>query len=184
MKKKFCHLADHLSIEDLRRRMSESVSIEQFRRYQVIFIRLTSPEMPVSRVAELCSVAYRTVTQWTWLYNRLGPDGYVLSGRGGRRHSHLSADAEKALLDGLAAKAGKGLVITVLSVKKASEKAVGYELPKDYAYDLLNRHGWRKVMPRTHHPKKDLERQETFKKTFRNSWKPPERAFPNRHPGD
>jgi len=184
MKNKVCAVAGHLSAGDLRTMMSGAVSVEQFRRYQVIFIRLTSPEMPVSRVAELCSVSYRTVTQWTWLYNRLGSDGYVLSGRGGRRHSHLSADAEKALLDGLAAKAGKGLIITVLSVKKASEKVVGRELPKDYAYDLLNRHGWRKVMPRTHHPRKDMESQEAFKKTFRNSWNPPGKAFPNRHPGD
>lgn len=184
MRNKSCPVAEHLSADELRTKMSEASSIEQFRRYQVIFLRLTSPETPVSRVAELCSVAYRTVTQWTWLYNNLGPEGYVLSGRGGRRHSHLPEDAEKALLGGLASKAGNGQVVTVLSVKKAAEKLVGHELPKDYAYDLLHRHGWRKVMPRTHHPRRDSDKQEAFKKTFRNSWMPPAKASRNRQRED
>src|SRR5215470_3519082 len=32
-------------------------------------------------------------------------------------------------------------------------------------YNLLHRHGWRKLMPRPFHPKRDLAAQNTFKKT-------------------
>jgi hypothetical protein len=32
-------------------------------------------------------------------------------------------------------------------------------------YDLLARHGWRKLMPRPFHPKRDVAAQDAFKKT-------------------
>ena len=32
-------------------------------------------------------------------------------------------------------------------------------------YNLLHRHGWRKLMPRPFHPKRDLAAQNAFKKT-------------------
>lgn len=165
---------DHLSSEELHKMMAGADSIEQLRRYQVIYLRLTEPTMPVSKVANLCAVAYRTVTQWTWYYNKHGVDEYILSGKGGRRNFHLSEDAEKALLATLSEKAQKGFIITALAVKKAAEKLIGHELPKDYAYDLMRRHRWRKVMPHTHHPKKDPQAQEAFKKTSRPCWIPPE----------
>lgn len=175
MKKKSDSLiVGHLSNEALEDRMKNADTIEQFRRWQVIFLRQNNPSMPVVQVAQICAVAYKTVTQWTWLYNHNKPDDYLLSGRGGRRYGHLSEDAETKLLDSLKEKAAKGHVVTVLAVKKAAEKEVGHELPKDYAYDLLHRHNWRKVMPHTHHPKRDEDAQEAFKKSFRISWIPPE----------
>lgn len=175
-------VAGHLRAEDLERKMKEAESIEQYRRWQVIFLRQSNPSMPVGKVAKLCAVAYRTVTQWTWLYNNNKPEDYVLSGRGGRRYGHLSEDAEIKLLQNLKEKAGKGHLITVLAVKKTAEKEVGHELPKDYAYDLLHRHKWRKIMPHTHHPKKDGQAQEAFKKTSRIFWLPPESDCPVRSP--
>lgn len=175
MRKTSSAVVNHLSAEDLRKRMSEAFSIDQFRRYQVIYLRLSSPELSVSKVAELCSVAYRTVTQWTWLYNTYGVEEYTLAGRGGRRNAHLSEEDEIKLLESLRGKADNGQVVTVLKVKKAAEKVIGRELPKDYAYDLLHRHRWRKVMPHTHHPKKDAGAQEAFKKTTRHYWLPPEK---------
>jgi hypothetical protein len=32
-------------------------------------------------------------------------------------------------------------------------------------YNLLHRHGWRKLMPRPFHPKRNLAAQDAFKKT-------------------
>lgn len=165
----------HLIAEELQQRMKDSDCIEQYRRYQVIFLRQTKPELPVSTVALMCAVAYRTVTQWTWYYNKYGVEQYILSGKGGRRNCHLSESAEIELLNSLAGKAKKGHVIIALSVKKAAEKIIGHELPKDYAYDLMHRHRWRKIMPHTHHPKKDQTAQETFKETSRTCWIPPEK---------
>lgn len=180
MKKGVLVIRNILSADELQRRMKESDSIEQFKRYQVIFLRLTNPDMPVGQVAQTCGVAYRTVTQWTWYYNHSKIEDYLLAGRGGRRRSHLSEENEIKLLSCLCQKAEKGQIITVQAVRKAAEGAVGHELPKDYAYDLLHRHKWRKIMPHTHHPKKDAEKQEAFKKTSRTFWLPPEKNCPKR----
>jgi Winged helix-turn helix len=38
-------------------------------------------------------------------------------------------------------------------------------------YRLLNRHGWRKLVPRPVHPKANKEEQEQFKKTLRRRLK-------------
>jgi transposase len=175
MRKSGSIVVNHLSIEELRDRMSACESIEQFRRYQVIFLRKSEPELPVAKVAQLCTAAYRTVTQWTWQYNKLGPDEYILSGKGGRRRCLLPEAEETALLERLSAKAEKGQIITALSVKKAAEKVLDRNLSKDYAYDLLHRHRWRKIMPHTHHPKQNPEKREAFKKTSRICWLPPEK---------
>ncbi len=176
MRKSGSVIADHLSVEELQVRMSGACSIDQFRRYQVIFLRLSEPELSVGKVAQLCAVAYRTVTQWTWQYNKFGPDEYILSGKGGRRRGLMPEHKEIALLARLSEKAQKGQVITALAVKKVAEKALGRDLPKDYAYDLLHRHRWRKIMPHTHHPKQNPETREAFKKTSRTCWLPPENS--------
>lgn len=169
-------VAAHMNQEELLLRMKKADCIEQLKRYQVIYLRLTNPDMSVSQIASLCGVAYRTVTQWTWYYNRHGAEKYMLSGKGGRRNAHLSEEEEISLLNTLHGKAEKGYIVTVQAVKKAAEKLIGHELPKDYAYDLLHRNKWRKIMPHTYHPNRDAEKQESFKKTSKSFWLPPEKS--------
>ena len=60
----------------------------------------------------------------------------------------------KALLARFAKAAGAG----------AYEKAIGHETSKSTIYNLLARHGWRKLMPRPFHPKRDIAAQDAFKK--------------------
>jgi Winged helix-turn helix len=42
-----------------------------------------------------------------------------------------------------------------------TKKSSLFEVP----YNLLHRHGWRKLMPRPFHPKRDLAAQNALKKT-------------------
>ena len=39
-------------------------------------------------------------------------------------------------------------------VKNAYEEKVGHSIGKGQIYKVLNRHGWRKVLPRSKHPNK------------------------------
>ena len=50
-------------------------------------------------------------------------------------------------------------------LKAAYETAIGHETSNSTVYNLLARHGWRKLMPRPFHPKRDLAAQNAFKKT-------------------
>jgi transposase len=170
-------MAAHLTQDELKQRIKDSDCLEQIKRYQVVLMRLQHPARAVGEVAGLCGVSYKTVTQWTWLYNAEGPEALLLKGgRGGRRNALMGEEQESSMLEDLRGKAEKGRIITVASVRQAAERLLGRKLPKDYAYDMLHRHQWRKVKPHTHHPKKDAASQEAFKKTSRIFWLPPGRS--------
>lgn len=166
---------EHLSNEELSNRVRESTCLEQQRRWQAVYLRQAHPGMTVGNVAKTCGVAYRTVTQWTWGYNKHGPEWLEAKKRGGRRRGLMACEEESAFMEGLRHDAQDASHVTAAKVKSAAERRLGRELPKDYAYDLLWRHGWRKVMPRAHHPKADRQRREDFKKNSRKCWTPPQK---------
>jgi transposase len=61
--------------------------------------------------------------------------------------------------------AGAGEMLNIHDLKTAYEKAIGHSTSDSTVYNLLHRHGWRKLMPRPFHPKRDLAAQNAFKKT-------------------
>jgi transposase len=63
------------------------------------------------------------------------------------------------------------LIATVAEIWQAFEKRVGHHVDDSTIYRLLNRHGWRKLMPRPRHPKADPQEQEQFKKKFQRRLK-------------
>lgn len=89
-------------------------------------------------------------------------------GRGGRRHQYLTVEEEDELLKVFFDKAREGGVLVVSEIKSAYEKKVGRTVNKTTVYRMLERHGWRKIAPRPHHPKADPEVQEVFKKNSRS----------------
>lgn len=90
-------------------------------------------------------------------------------GRGGRRRQNLTVEEEDALLKGFFDKAKEGGVLVVSEIKRAYERKVGRPVNKTIVYRMLERHGWRKIAPRPHHPKADPEARDAFKKNSRFS---------------
>ena len=72
---------------------------------------------------------------------------------GGNRRN-MSFEEEDALLEPFRQKASQGQVIEVTEIKAAYEAAVGHTIGGSQIYYVLRRHGWRKIMPRSRHPKK------------------------------
>ncbi len=72
---------------------------------------------------------------------------------GGNRRN-MSFEDEAALLEPFHQKAELGQIVEVSEIKAAYEKAVGHTIGGTQIYYVLRRHGWRKVMPRSKHPKK------------------------------
>jgi transposase len=91
---------------------------------------------------------------------------------GGRRRFLLTIDEETAMFVPLENLASKGLIKTSNDIRKVIEEKVGKVVSDDYLWDLLHRNGWKKKMPRPHHPKRSLEDQADFKKNFPKSWSP------------
>ena len=61
--------------------------------------------------------------------------------------------------------APRKLMLNIHDLKAAYEKAIGHPTSDSTVYNLLHRHGWRKLMPRPFHPKRDFAAQNAFKKT-------------------
>ena len=66
----------------------------------------------------------------------------------------MSIDEEAAILAPFRKKAAKGEIIEVKEIKAAYQAAVDHPISVAQIYYVLHRHGWRKVMPRSRHPKK------------------------------
>ena len=70
---------------------------------------------------------------------------------GNRRN--MSIEEESALLEQFQKRAEQGQLLNIHEIADAYEKAVGDPIGNSQVYRVL-RHGWRKVMPRSKHPKK------------------------------
>ena len=66
----------------------------------------------------------------------------------------MSAEEEAALLEPYQEKAEKGQIIEVSEIKRKYEQAVAHTIGGSQISCVLRRNGWRKVMPRSRHPKK------------------------------
>lgn len=82
---------------------------------------------------------------------------------GNRRN--LTVAEEAAILRPFQERAEAGQMVDVREIKAAYEAAVGHKIGSGQIYFVLKRHKWRKVMPRSRHPKKASEEViETSKK--------------------
>ena len=84
-------------------------------------------------------------------------------------HRNLSYAEEEALLEPfrLDSKAGK-MVSVHDDIETAYREAVGHSIGTSQIYCVLRRHGWRKVMPRSKHPKKASDEVIETSKKLRN----------------
>ena len=90
------------------------------------------------------------------LYKRYREEGLERFGRNnyvGGNHQALTDAQEQEILDEFEKKAQEGQIITAQEIKAAFDKVRGKDTGRGYIYMLLERHGWRKVMPRSRHPK-------------------------------
>jgi transposase len=87
---------------------------------------------------------------------------------GGRRYGYMSMEEERQFLSRFLDRASQGGAINAGDIKLAFEALVGHKVAKTTIYRMLDRHGWRKIMPRPSHPKTDPKAQKGFKKTEQN----------------
>jgi transposase len=91
---------------------------------------------------------------------------------GGRRRSLMTFDQEKEFLEPWAQQAKAGGILVISVIRAALAQHLGRPIKPSVVYRLLERHGWRKATPDTHHPKSDPAAQEEWKKNSRKRWLP------------
>ena len=126
----------------------------QRERIQMVLLResgMTQPE-----IAEAMGVSLSTVNRAHMAYGDGGIKALKPKPIGGRQRENMTVAEAKA--------AGAGELLNIQDLKAAYEKAIGHPTSNSTIYNLLARHGWRKLMPRPFHPKRDIEAQNDFKK--------------------
>ena len=92
-------------------------------------------------------------------------------------HRALTEEQENEILERFEKAAEAGQEITVKDIKAAFDEAQGKDTGGTYVYKLLKRHGWRKVMPRSRHPKAANEEACEASKKLKLLWMKPEKTY-------
>ncbi len=113
----------------------------------------------------------RQVSRWKGIYINGGVEALNRKG-GGRNRENMSVEEEEEIINQFNEEAEAGKMIEVSEIRKAYEEKLGRKTHPTYIYTILHRHGWRKVKPRSRHPKKAddeaIEASKKLKQKFRN----------------
>ena len=115
-------------------------------------------------IAERVGISKTRVVHLVGEYFKNGLEEYTRKKYGGN-HRNMSVEEEEEILQQFRERAEAGQVIAAKEIKQAFDEKLGRDTGRGYIYMLLDRHKWRKVMPRSRHPKKaDDETIEASKK--------------------
>ena len=143
-------------VQRLKTALRWKIPTVQRERIQMVLLRESGLTQPA--IAAAMGVSLSTV-------NRAGIKALKPKPNGGRKHENMTLTEEKALLARFAKRAGAGEMLNIHDLKAAYEQAIGHATSDSTVYNLLHRHGWRKLMPRPFHPKRHRVAQDAFKKT-------------------
>ena len=105
-------------------------------------------------IAQMTGFAKTYISQLVANYSKNGLSAIAENNYPGN-HRNLSYEEEAELLESFKDKAEQGQIVEISTIKAAYEEKIGRELNSNgHIYLILERHGWRKVMPRSKHPKR------------------------------
>src|SRR5262245_31674515 len=149
-------------IRQLKTALRWKIPATQRERIQMVLLR--EKGLTQRAIAEAMGVSLSTVNRAHMAYDRGSIKALEPKPCGGRKRENMTVTEEKALLARFAKAAGAGEMLNIHDLKRAYEQQIGHETSNSTVYDLLGRHGWRKLMPRPFHPRQDIAAQNAFKK--------------------
>ena len=127
-------------------------------------LEMRARNVKASKIAEATGFHSAYISQLAGKYKNGGIEAITGNHYRGN-HRNMSFEEEAAILAPFREKAEKGEIIEIKEIKAAYQAAVDHSISVAQIYYVLHRHGWRKVMPRSRHPKKaDDEAIEASKK--------------------
>ena len=157
----------HLSDEEILENFKKTKDAKESLRWQTLYL-VQVKKLKAKEISALINMSEKTIYSWLSKYNKSGPAALKTKVRSSRPGALMTLEEEAALLKEIEEEAARGLIVIAKSVKIKAELKLKRSVSKDYPYDLLHRHGWRKLAPRPRNPGADKEKQEEFKKNFRN----------------
>jgi len=151
-------------IRELKTALRWKLPAAQRERIQMVLLRESGMTQPA--IAAAMGVSLSAVNRAHMAFDHGGIKALKPKPIGGRQRENITVAEERVLLARFAKAAGAGEMLNIHDLKAAYEKAIGHETSNSTVYNLLARHGWRKLMPRPFHPKRNIAAQNSFKKTI------------------
>ena len=117
-------------------------------------VQLRGEGLTNDEIAKKLDTSDKMVSQWVSAYINNGGIAALLPKERIGMHRNLSIEEEKEFLSAYTKQAEAGQIIDLNELKAAYIEKVGHSIGGSQIYRMLERHGWRKVMPRSEHPQK------------------------------
>ena len=139
------------------------------RRLRVLMMRYEGYK--VREIAEITGMRINSISQLCRRYREQGLEEFKRNKATSHRYA-LPVEKEREILARFEEAAEAGQEVTAQEIKAAFDEERGKDTGRGYIYMVLKRHGWRKVMPRSKHPKAANEEAcEASKKLKTVCWK-------------
>ena len=155
---------------EIRLKYSKARKLKDIKSYRhVVVLNMRRLGKTNAEIGEATGYNPQRVTEIVSDYVNKGMESVI----GNKYTSHnrrMSYEEEGVFLEGFREEAEKGLLTSVTTILKRYEEKTGKESNTTTIYNLLARHGWRKLQPRPIHPEvSSEEEQERSKKTLKPS---------------
>lgn len=138
-------------VEELKEARKKNRDRQTDKRLRAIQMRGEGKGNP--EIAKQLETSPAMVSRWVSDYAKGGLNALLPK----KRTSHnwnMSYQDEEAFLAAFDEQAAKGQLVEVSDIKRAYEERVGHKIGGGQIYRVLARHGFRKIKPRSKHPKK------------------------------
>lgn len=163
----------------IKTKMNAATSVSDYKRWQIIY-NVCVYSVDAEYLSDITGYSKANVYAIVQQFNNSEEPDVTTKPRGGRRRELMSIEQESELMNSLENKALKGEILSGKDIRKIVEKKLNRSVSDDYIWDLFKRNGWTKHSPRPHHPNRNLEKQEEFKKNSKTIWMP-ENLVLNQH---
>ena len=134
------------------RKKNRNKNIE--RRLYVLVMRAEGKSL--EEISEKTGYHISTASKLIARYMRDGISAIAENHHKGNRRN-MSFEEEATILAPFIERAERGEMVDIKEIAAAYQKAVPHKISDTQIYYVLHRHGWRKIMPRSRHPKKASE---------------------------
>ena len=152
------------TIDKIEKLLPSIKDLSEYKRLQCIYFR-EKYNYDAKTIATLTGYTEQTVRDIHSLFIKGGFKALKIKNKGGRYNSLLSVEEEKEFIAKFDKESKQGGIIEVSEIHKALEEKARKKIAQSTTYRMLDRHNWRKIVPRPYHPKSDQKKIEEFKKT-------------------
>jgi transposase len=165
------HLNKEVDNSFLQEKMKAAKSAADFKRWQIIFHVKNYP-VDAQYLSSITGYSKANVYSIVQCFNNDESMDVGLKPKGGRKRELMSQEEEKSMMESLTDRALQGHILTGKDIRQIVEQKLNRPVSDDYIWDLFKRNGWTKHTPRPHHPQRDSQKQEEFKKNLKSIWLP------------